>query len=171
MKKLGLIALVLGLFVLGTVNVSALTEAGLKEKLFQTIKVDGVEYELTKVQKKQVEDYLNAHDISDADATYIGKKIDKAIEIIKGQGNVNFTSYPQSVKDDLKGLVNDISRNTDNVRASLTKDGLLIDGYVITELVKKTGYETSKTAIIAGISFLIVAVGTCLVIKQVKTSE
>ena len=75
----------------------------------------------------------------------------------------------------VKSLVTDISKNTD-VKASLTKEGLTVknaDGseVVITELVKQTGYESSKTAIIVAISFLIVAVGTCLVIKQVKTGE
>ena len=72
-------------------------------------------------------------------------------------------------------MVEDISKNTD-VKASLTKEGLTVkntDGsdVVVTELVKQTGYETSKTAIIVAISFIIVAVGTGLVIKQVKTSE
>ena len=37
MKKLGIIALIIGLFVVGTISVKALNEAGLKEKLLQTI--------------------------------------------------------------------------------------------------------------------------------------
>ena len=175
MKKLSIIALMLGLLVLGTMNVKALDEAGLKDKLFQTIKVDNGSFALSSGERKTVETYLEQNEISEADATYIGQKIDKAIEIIKGQGNVNFTKYPQSVKDELKALVADISANT-SVKATLTKDGLTVknaDGseVVITSLVKQTGYESSTTAIIAGISILIVAVGTCLVIKQVKTGE
>ena len=43
-----------------------------------------------------------------------------AINIIKGQGNVNFANYPKNVKDDLKDLVKEIS-NTTSVKASLTK--------------------------------------------------
>ena len=175
MKRLGIIALVVGLFAIGTFGVKALNEAGLKEKLFQTIEVGGVKYSLSNADKKIVETYLEQNEISDEDATFIGEQIDKAIAIIKGQKNVEFTKYPQNVKDELKDLVTEISTKT-KVKATLTKEGLTVknaDGSetVITALVKQTGYESNKTAIIVAISFLIVAVGTGLVIKQVKTSE
>ena len=176
MKKLNLLfAVVVSLFLIGTVSVNALTEEGLKEKILQTITVGNQEYKLTDGERKIVEDYFNANDISDAHATIIGEKIDEAISIIKGQGNVNFRNYPQNIKDDLKELVDDISNST-SVKASLTKEGLIVknsDGsnVVISTLVKQTSYETSKTAIIIGLSFIIVAVGAGLVIKQVKTSE
>ena len=175
MKKIVFLALVIGLLFVGTMNVNALTESELKEKLFQTIKVGGNDFSIPNDKRKIVETYLEQNEISEKDATYIGEQIDKAIAIIKKQGNVDFTKYSQSVKDELKGLVTDISKNTD-VKASLTKEGLTVkntDGseVVITNLVKQTGYESSKTAIIVAISFLIVAVGTGLVIKQVKTGE
>ena len=175
MKRLYVAMLFAIIMLLGTVNVNALNEEGLKEKLFQTIKVGKDNYSLSSDQKKIVETYLEKNEISDEDATLIGKKIDEAIVIIKKQGNTNFTKYPQSIKDELKGLVADISRDT-SVKATLTKDGLIVkneDGTEtpITFIVKQTGYESSKTALIVGISLLIVAVGTCLVIKQVKTSE
>lgn len=174
MKKLGFIALLIGLFVVSTVSVKALTEDGLKEKILGTIEVGGEKYSLSNADKRIVETYLEQNDINETDATYIGGKLDEAITIIQGQGNTNFTNYPQSVKDQLKALVADVSANT-SIQATLTKDGLTVrnqDGSdtVITKLVKQTGYESSKTAIIVAISFLIVAVGTGLVIKQVKTS-
>ena len=176
MKKLNILFVALiGMFLFGTLNVKALDEAGLKEKLFQTITVGKTEYKLSSGERKMVEDYLDQNELSEADCTYIGNKIDEAISIIKGQGNVNFTKYPQNVKDELKGLVNNISNST-NVKASLTKEGLTVknaDGstVVITSLVKQTGYETSKMALIISLSFIIVAVGTGFVIKQIKTSE
>ena len=176
MKKIGLLIFIMvSTLAIGIVNVKALNAAGLKEKLFRTVKVGGHNYTLSDEQKVIVERYLNQNSISDHDATIIGEKVDAAINIIKGQGNTNFTSYPQSVKDDLKALVADISRDTD-VKATLTKDGLTVKNFdgstvLIDGPVKQTGYESSKTAIIIGISFLIVAVGTCLVIKQVKTSK
>lgn len=170
MKKLGLLALVIGLLVIGTINVKALTQDGLKEKLLGTITVGGEKYELTSGDKKIVKDYFAAHTLTDAEITLINEKLDSAISKIQGQGNVDFKNYPQSVRDELQELVRDIANGT-TVNATLTRDGLTVDGKLITHLVKQTGYETSKTAIIAGVSFLIVAVGTCLVIKQVKTSE
>lgn len=176
MKKLNILfAMVIGLFLVGTVTVNALTEADIKDKLFQTITVGGEEFKLSSGERKIVEDYLDQNEISDAHAAIICEKIDAAINIIKGQGNVNFKNYPQNIKNDLKALVDDISNST-SVKASLTKEGLIVknsDGstVVITSLVKQTGYETNKTALIIGLSFIIVAVGTGLVIKQVKTSE
>ena len=175
MKKLWIVALLLGLFMAGTVNVKALTKAELKDKILKTIEVDGDKYSLTSGDKKIVETFFEQNEISDEDATFIGKQIDKAIEIIKGQKNVNFTSYPQSVKNELKQLVADISSET-KVKATLTKEGLTVkntDGseIVVTKLVKQTGYETSKIAIIVAISFLVVAVGTGLVIKQIKAND
>ncbi len=68
MKKLWFMALLLGLFMIGTVNVKALNEEGLKEKLFQTIKVGNEEYSLSSSEKKIVETYLEQNEISDEDA-------------------------------------------------------------------------------------------------------
>lgn len=177
MRKFSMTILMIAVLVFGVVNVKALNEAGLKEKLFQEVKVGNKTYTISDSQKVIVERYLDQNEISDADCTLIGEKVDAAIRIIQGQGNVNFTNYPQRVKDQLKALVDDITTGTNNrVRATLTKDGLTVqntDGtsVLVDGPVKQTGSETSKTAIIVGISILIVAVGTCLVIKQVKTSE
>jgi len=177
MKKFGMTILMIAVVMFGVVNVKALNEAGLKEKLFQEVKVGKGTYTLSDAQKVIVERYLNQNEISDADCALIWEKVEAALGIIKGQGNVNFTKYPQNVKDQLKALVNQITTGTNNrIKATLTKDGLTVQNSDGTKVlvdgpVKQTGSETSRTAIIAGISILIVAVGTCLVIKQVKTSE
>ena len=175
MKKLGFIFLFISVFFIGTLNVKAMTETELKDKLYQTVTVGGKKYTLSDEQKVITDRYLEKNEISSKDADIIWEKVQKAINIIKEQGNTNFTKYPQSVKNSLKALVAEISSET-SVKATLTKDGLEVknsDGsnVIIDGPVKRTGYETSKTAIIAGISILIVAVGTCLIIKQVKTSE
>ena len=177
MKKLSMTILMIAVVMFGVVNVKALNEAGLKEKMFKEVKVGKHTFTLSDDQKVIVERYLDQNEISDADCTVIGEKYDAAIRIIQGQGNVNFTKYPQNVKDKLKALVDEITRGTNNrIKATLTKDGLTIQNTDGTKIlidgpVKQTGSETSRTAILCGISILIVAVGTCLVIKQVKTSE
>ncbi len=176
MKKLSIFALIASLFVFGTFTVNAKTEDELKEILTQTITVGKEKYALSDGDKVLVERYLNEFDVSSEHADIIAEKVEAAINIIKGQGNVNFKSYPESVKQDLKTLVGEISSST-SVKATLTKDALIVYGEgnnvfaEVTKLVKQTGVETSRIAVIAGISILIVAVGTCLVIKQVKTSE
>lgn len=174
MKKLSLFTLIAVLF-LG-MNVYAMTESELKDKLTQTITVGSDKYSLSDGDKVLVERYLNENEVSSADADYINERINTVISIIQGQGNANFKNYPTSVKNQLKALVTEVSGNT-SVKATVTNGSVIVyngDGSTfaeITGLVKQTGSETSKTAIIAGISILIVAVGACLVIKQVKTSE
>lgn len=176
MKKLGIFALIAGLFLFSAIGVNAKTEAELKEILTQTITVGGSKYSLSDGDKVLVERYLNENEVSSAHADFIAERVETAKGIIQGQGNVDFKNYPESVKQQLKELVNQISEGT-TVNATLTRDALVIynsDNSVfaeVTKLVKQTGTETSKMAIIAGVSILIVAVGTCLVVKQVKTSE
>jgi len=174
MKKLSLIVLFVGLLVLG-INAKAMTETELKNKMFQVVQVGDGKYTLNDDHKVILERYLEENEISASDADIIWSKVQKALTIIKAQKHTDYTKYPQNVKDQLKALVAEISSET-AVKATLTKDGLEVknmDGskILIDTPVKRTGYETSKTAIIAGLSILIVAVGTCLVIKQVKTSK
>ena len=168
-------ALIVSLFVLFAFNVNALTKADLKEKILGTVEINGKEYSLPSDKRKLAEDYIDKNEISDEDATYIAGKIDEAIKVAQEEKSTKFVDFSESAKEKLVEMVTDISKNT-SVKASLTKEGLLVkntDGteVLVTSLVKQTGYESSKTAIIVAISFIIVAVGTGFVIKQVKTSE
>ena len=174
MKKLGLFVLLMVVFFSFT-GVNAKTEEELKNILNQTIKVGKSEYSLSADEKVLVERYLEQNEVSSADADYIAARIDKAIEIIKKEGHADFKKFSKSSKDKLKALVAEISENT-SVKATVTKNSLIVynqDGtkVEVTKLVKQTGSETSKIAMIAGLSILIVAVGTCLVVNQVKTGE
>ena len=174
MKKLGLFVLIAVLF-LGFTNVYAKTEKELQDMLTQTITVGKGKYALSDGDKVLVERYFNQNEVSEADCDYIAERVNQAISIIQGEGHVDFKNLSKTAKDKLKALVAEISANT-SVKATVTKNSVIVynsdDTHVeVTHLVKQTGSETSKIAIIASISVLIVAVGTCLVIKQVKTSE
>ncbi len=174
MRKFSLLLIIMVVFFSFT-GVKAKTEEELKKILTQSIKVGKATFALSDDEKVLVERYLEQNEVSSEDADFIAVRVDKAISIIKAEGHVEFKNFSQSSKDKLKALVSEISENT-SVKATVTKNSLIVynqDGtkVEVTKLVKQTGSETSKIAMLAGLSILIVAVGTCLVIKQVKTGE
>ena len=161
----------------GVSNVSAMSKANLKKKLTQTITINGVKVSVDNDTKAAIERYLDQFNVSSTDADYIAARVDKAIEILKGEGQTDFTKLSATAKSKLKALVEEISTNT-SVHATVTNGSVVVynpnDGsefFEATKLVKHTGLGTSPLAIIAGLSVIVVAAGTCLVIKQLKTSE
>lgn len=172
MKKLGYLLLVVLLFV-GVLRVDALTEDQLKDALTQTIDIKGTKVSVDAATKTAIERYLNQYDVSTTDADYINGKINTAISILKSEGQTDFTKLSASAKSQLKGLVEDISANT-SVKATVTNGTVVVyDGsgnvfFEVTKLVKQTGSEMTTTAMMAAISFLVVAAGACLIVKQVR---
>lgn len=173
MKKFSYVLLAVLLFV-GVVRVNALSEEGLKEALTQTITINGVEWSVDSSTKAAIERYLNQYEVSSSDADYINERINTAISIIKSEGQTDFSKLSSSAKERLKALVVEISQNT-SVKATVTEGSVVIltpDGqgtfFEVDHLVKQTGSSTTLTAMVAGVSILIVAAGACLVVKQVK---
>ena len=177
MKKFLMISLAAVLFVLGASRVNAMSEADLKKVLTQTIKINNTEISITADEKVLVEKYLNAYEVSEKDADYIAKKVEKAISILKAEGKTDLKKLSKSAKEQLKALVSDISSNT-SVKATVTKGSLVVykpdNSGVFAEvdkLVKQTGSEVSSIAVIASIAFVVTIAGACLVVKQIKESN
>ncbi len=176
MKKLSLVALIVSLFLVGLVNVNAISEKDLQAKFEETLTLNGDKYGLSSGDITLVERYLSKYEVSSSDADYIAERIDKAKSIIEADGHAKFANFSDSTKRQLKTLVDEISDHT-SVKATTTKSSVIVynaDGSTfaeVTELVRQTGMENSNTAAIAGISLLIVAAGACLVIRQVITSK
>lgn len=172
MKKLSYVLLAVLLF-FGFTRVNAATEEELKDALFGKITINGKEFSLDDGTKAAVERYLNQYEVNANDADYIIARINTAKSILESEGKEDYRNISQSAKNRLKALVVEINDHT-SVKATVTNGNLVIlDGsgntfYEVTKLVKQTGSETSITAIIAGISLLIVAAGSFLVVKQVK---
>ena len=172
MKKLSYVLLAAILF-FGFFKVNAATEEELKDALFGTVKINGSEYRLDDGTRTAVERYLNEYDVNSSDADYIITRINTAKSILESEGEPNFKNLSSSAKNRLKALVVEIDEHT-SVKATVTNGSVVVkDGsgnkfYEVTKLVKQTGSETSVTALIAGISLLIVAAGSFLVVKQVK---
>ena len=172
MKKLGILLFIALLFV-GVVKVNAITEDELKEALTQTININGTKVSVDDATKTAIERYLNQYEVSSADADYIKARIDTAVSILKSEGQTNFKNLSQDAKDRLKALVVEISNNT-SVKATVTNGSVVIldasgdTFFEVDHLVKQTGSGVTLTAVMAGVSVLIVAAGACLVVKQVK---
>ena len=176
MKKICAVVIAVCLL-FGISNVYAMSEAKLKSKLTQTITINGVQVSVDNETKVAIERYLNQFDVSSSDADYIAARVDKAVEILKEEGQTDFAKLSRTAKNKLKALVEEISANT-SVKATVTNGSLVVynpnngsEFFEATKLVKHTGLGTSPLAIIAGLSVIVVAAGTCLVIKQLKTSE
>ena len=173
MKKLSILLFAVLLFV-GVTRVDAMSEDDLKKALTQTIEINGTEVSVSDSTKAAIERYLNQYEVSSAHADYINERINTAISILKSEGQTDFKKLSTSAKSDLKKLVKEISDHT-SVKATVTNGAVVVltpDGsgtfFEVTHLVKQTGSSTTLTAMVAGISVLIVAAGACLVVKQVK---
>ena len=172
MKKLGVLLFAALLFV-GVVRVNAATEEELKDALTQTIEINGTKVSVDDATKVAIERYLNQYEVSASDADYIINKINTAISILKSEGQTEFSKLSNSAKNRLKALVVEISDNT-SVKATVTNGSVVIldpkggTFYEVDQLVKQTGSSVTLTAVLAGVSVLIVAAGACLVVKQVK---
>lgn len=172
MKKLGYLLLAVFLFV-GVMHVDALSEAKLKEALTQTITINGTEVSVDDATKTAIERYLNQYEVNETDADYINARINTAISILKSEGQTDFKKLSSDAKTKLKNLVVEISDHT-SVKATVTNGSIVVlDGsgntfFEVTKLVKQTGSAMTTTAIVAAISFVIVAAGSCLIVKQVK---
>ena len=172
MKKLSVLLFAVLLFV-GVARVDAMTEDELKEALTQTIEINGTKISVDDATKTAIERYLNQYEVSSADADYINQRINTAISILKSEGQTEFKKLSSTAKSKLKALVEEISDHT-SVKATVTNGSVVVldpsgnTFYEVTHLVKQTGSTTTLTAMLAGISVLIVAAGACLVVKQVK---
>ena len=172
MKKLGILLFAVLLFV-GVARVDAISEDELKDALTQTFEIDGTKVHVDDATKTAIERYLNQYEVSSADADYIKARIDTAISILKSEGQTDFKKLSDDAKDRLKALVVEISNHT-SVKATVTNGSVVIldasgdTFFEVDHLVKQTGSTVTLTAVMAGISVLIVAAGACLVVKQVK---
>ncbi len=157
-------------FLLGATNVSAMTEAKLKEKLTKEYKVNGETFKADADMVTLIERYLNDYEISADDADTISAAIDEAIKVVEEDGASSFSKLGSAAKDKVMAIVNKVSEET-SVSVALTEDGKLTvyrpDGEVfaeVTDLIKYT--DNSAILMVAGIvSVLGIAVVTRKIAK------
>ncbi len=175
MKKITYVLLAV-LLMVGVVRVNAISEDELYNVLTKKYDIGGTKWGVREELKTYIRRYLDEFEVSEAHADYIKGKVDEALVILKDEGTGNWDKLSTGAKDDLKALVEDVSNNT-SVKATIANGGIVIknpktggDFYTseADDIVKYTGTTNSTVAIVAGISLLILAAGSVLVVKQVK---
>ena len=177
MKRFGkLITLFVLVFTLcGMVNVSAMSESKLLEKLTVTYDINGYKYTLRDGDKVLAKRYLDLYNVSSSDCDYIAGKIDEAVGAMRDSGVTDFSDFsklPSSLRTKLKQYVFDIADNT-KVKATVKKGKVVIfnpDGSVFAEvsgLVKPT-FRTMN--VIAVVALCVSTIGAVLLVRNVKAN-
>lgn len=170
MKKAFLTVLAATL-VLGATNVSAMTEAQLREKLTQEYTVNGETFKADASMVAYIDQYLNDFEISAEDAQAISNAIDEAVKIVKEDGAKSFSKLSTDSKEKVIALANKVSSDT-AIKVTLSNDGKLTvyepnsnDVFaVVTDIIKYT--DNSAILMVAGIvSVLGIAVVTRKIAK------
>ena len=116
MKKL--LVLVVAL-VFGIGSASAMTEAELKSKLFESSReIGGETWKLSDEEKNLVTRYLDEYEVTEADADLIWAKLERAFEILKDSGVSRFQKLTGSQKTEVLQLVADVDA-TDSIDCAI----------------------------------------------------
>ncbi|MBR3897717.1 MAG: hypothetical protein IKJ43_00365 [Bacilli bacterium] len=161
--------------VIGVSSVKAMSESQLLEKLTATYDINGYKFQLSDGDRVLAKRYLDLYEVSSAHADYIAGEIDSAIKDMRDSGIKDFSDFsklPSSLKEKLKQHVLNVAANT-SIKATVKNGKVIVfnpDGTVFAEigkLVKNTG---SNLNIIATVALLVTAVGTVLIVRNVKAN-
>ena len=166
MKKLFL--MVIGVVLLLSTNVDAMTEMELQQKLTKEYTINGVTFKLDNSYVSQLERYLNENEVSSKDADYISGKLDEAVKVIESGNAKDIKSLSKSEKDKLKNIASAISSNTD-VKVTVAKGGEVTvyntDGTVFTKVSEPIKYTDNNTLIISLTTVALLASGIVIIKK------
>ena len=166
MKKLFL--MVIGVVLLVSTNVNAMTEKELQQKLTKEYTINGVTFKLDNSYVSQLERYLNENEVSSKDADYISGKLDEAVKVIEAGNAKDIKSLSKSEKDKLKNIASAISSNTD-VKVTVAKGGEVTvyntDGTVFTKVSEPIKYTDNNTLIISLTTVALLASGIVIIKK------
>ena len=158
----------------GLASASAMTEAELKEKLFQSYTVNGAKFEATDEQKNLIETYLNQYEVTSADADVIYAKLQAAFDVLKKSGKTKFEDLNASQKKEITDLVADVDA-TPSMDVAIVNGKLVV--YVPNTNRAKDYYrtpvepiaQTNRSLIVAGLGLFSV-LGMALAFKKIKNA-
>lgn len=172
MKKL-LCTLFATVLAFTAMNVSAMTEDALKDKLTATYKIDGKDVKMEEDHVAEIERYLRKYDISSKDADYISEKFDEALKIAQDGKVTSFTDLTGTEKKQIISIVSDVSKKT-AVKVTLTEGGKLTiyesDGktpFTVIEDKDNGVKQTGSNNIILISASIISVLGLAYVVKKV----
>ncbi len=160
----------------GIANASAMTKDELVAKLSKDVTINGKTYTLTAGQKAQIENYMDAYELTEANADVIAAQYDKAINVVEKSGA---TSYDALAKSDAMNEITDILATVSNetpVKVSLSEGVLTLkdeNGNTVAsintkdQVIKTTGYPIAILAIASIVSVL----GISVISKKVSKAN
>ena len=167
------------LFIVGIVNVKAITESELLDRLTKSYTVNGATFRATDEQKVLIERYLNQYEVSETDADYIVGKLEEVFDILRKSGKTSFYKLSTSEKSKIVSLVADVASNT-------SVDCAIVDGKLVvyvpgsnrsevfyetpvnpTKIGKIT--QTNRTVVIAGFGMFAV-IGMALALRKIRNA-
>ena len=169
MKKIVFITVLIMTFFM--LNVNAMTESELKNKIASGYEVNGETVKPTEYQLQEIDRYLNKYEISEEHADFISTKIDEIINIAKSSNAKTFTELSSSNKSKIVEIIAEISSKT-SVKVTLTKNGILTiyesDGKTpFTEMRDKDiTKQTGTNNILFVVASVISMCGICYVAKK-----
>lgn len=164
MKKKFIVALA-AFFVFGLVNVSAMSESELQNKLTKAYTVNGVTYQATAAQKKDIERYLANNEITESDADYIAAQIDNIIAVVKESGVKDLNKLSSSYKNQITNILNDIANKT-GIKVSVKNGSVAVYNKNSNELAFEYSLDKDNNGIIkrtGSASILYIAAATSLI--------
>lgn len=164
MKKKFIVALV-AFFVFGLANVGAMSESELQNKLTKTYTINGVTYQATAAQKKDIERYLANNDVTESDADYIAGQIDNIVAIVKESGVTDLNKLSKSYKNQITGILNDVANKT-GIKVTLKNGTIAVYNKNSNELAFEYSVDSDNTGIIkrtGSASVLYIAAATSLI--------
>lgn len=171
MKKF--LVLVVALFI-GLVNVNAMTEAELKEKLYDTYTVNGATFKATDQERELIARYLDQYDVSSNDADYVYAQLQAAFDVLRNSGKTRFQDMTQAQKQQVVNIVAAVDENTDFDCAIVDAQFVVYqpDTQRSEEYYETPVYpiaQTNGNLVVCGLG-IISLIGMALAVKKIKNA-
>lgn len=156
----------------GLATVSAMTEAELKEKLYEGITINNATFKPNDQQKTAIERYLDTYEVSSADADYAYEKMLAVFDVLKASGKQKFQDMSAADKASVVALVAEVNDNTGFTCAIVDGVFIVYEPETSTAFYKDPVYpiaQTNRDLIAAGLGIISV-LGMALAFRKIKNA-
>ncbi len=175
MKKI-MISILISLVII--LSMTSIVSAVTTDELLDYLRTQGGSY-ITESDIVRIERYFKEYPISEEQADQLKTKIDEAKAVVDAVGG-DLRNLTSADKDKLKGIANEVATIIDinlvfkKNSVDIYKNGKLIETASLegNQILVYTGNESNKNVLlISGVAILVLATGTILVRKSLKSAE
>ena len=172
-KKLFVALMLVALTFMSVVNVDAMTEAQLRNKVGSSITIDGNTIAIPAAYLTQLDNYLDEFAVSSADCDYIAAQMDSLIATARAQHVTSAEDFYNKCSDEAKAVAANITANT-GVKVTVLSNGKVqvnkynsneVWGVIDTKVITNT--SSASFLYIAG---AITALGAALLVFRVRNA-